>query len=383
MYGMDSVVHALLCALLTGGHVLLEGNPGLGKTALAKAMARAMGIGGERVVGRIQFTPDLMPSDITGTGVPKFGANSQMEIVFEKGPIFHQILIADEINRATPKTQAAMLEAMGEGQVTVVGKGKPEQLREIRDFGNGRRAMTPFMVMATQNPIDQEGTYDLPEAQSDRFMMKIRMQNPGSEVLEQIVRKEIAPQSMTAGRHSQASPSPQDGLIALHDASVAVLSQVLPAVVLAHVVNVVQATTGRFDELRGMSEGRKLDLRHWIEGRVVYSLGPRAATALARGALAWAAVTLEDPDKAEVAASGAAMGLAAILVPTLRHRVRIQHPVGVRATTEGELADALDVFLREMAARTAPDLPVQDAQAGYHDRFAAFQTTVRERGILL
>ena len=365
MFGLDHVVQALLCALLTDGHVLLEGNPGLGKTALVHAMAKAIGIG-DGAVGRIQFTPDLMPADITGTKMPDEDGGKEWR--FRPGPIFKELLIADEINRATPKTQAAMLEAMGEGQVTVAGDTKP--LRKTEPVGPYREVMTPFMVMATQNPIDQEGTFELPEAQSDRFMMKIRMRMPDAEVLSQIVLKAIAPYRESKKGASDAEQR-AEGLRMLHEASVAVLSMRLSPVVLAHIVNLVLATNGQWDQLVGLSTRRSGELRGWLDGKVTYPFGPRAASAPGRGALAWAAVALTAPDKADVAADQAPRGLAAVLVPVLRHRIRVSDGVQGFAGSGAEVADGVDSFLRELAVRAAPDLAVGGLAAGYSDRFKA------------
>jgi MoxR-like ATPase len=156
--GVEAVTQQLLIALLAGGHVLLEGVPGVAKTTLSKVFARLLGCQYQRV----QFTPDLMPADITGTSI--FDRNTN-EFVLRKGPIFTQVLLADEINRAPAKTQAALLEAMQEYQVTVDGNSLPLTL--------------PFMVMATQNPIEQEGVYRLPEAQLDRFLIRVEMGYPG------------------------------------------------------------------------------------------------------------------------------------------------------------------------------------------------------------
>jgi MoxR-like ATPase len=156
--GAEHVTQQLLIALLAGGHVLLEGVPGVAKTTLSKVFARLLGCQYQRV----QFTPDLLPSDVTGTSIFDRNAN---DFVLRKGPIFTQVLLADEINRAPAKTQAALLEAMQEHQVTVDGQSLPLPL--------------PFLVMATQNPVEQEGVYRLPEAQLDRFLLRVEMGYPG------------------------------------------------------------------------------------------------------------------------------------------------------------------------------------------------------------
>jgi MoxR-like ATPase len=156
--GAEAVTQQLLIALLAGGHVLLEGVPGVAKTTLSKVFARLLGCHYQRV----QFTPDLLPSDVTGTSI--FDRNTN-DFILRKGPIFTQVLLADEINRAPAKTQSALLEAMQEYQVTVDGNSIPLEL--------------PFLVMATQNPIEQEGVYRLPEAQLDRFLIRVEMGYPG------------------------------------------------------------------------------------------------------------------------------------------------------------------------------------------------------------
>jgi len=164
--GKDDVIDLALIALLCEGHILIEDVPGIGKTTLAKALARSVGC----TFRRIQFTPDLLPSDVTGIS---FFNQKQQEFEFRPGPVFSQILLADEINRATPRTQSALLEAMQERQTTVDGET--------------RLLPRPFLVLATQNPIELEGTFPLPEAQIDRFMLKIALGYPSAEDEEAIL----------------------------------------------------------------------------------------------------------------------------------------------------------------------------------------------------
>lgn len=169
--GQNEVVDGVLVCLAANGHCLLEGMPGLGKTLLVRTLAEALHLG----FSRIQFTPDMMPADVTGTNVLAQGPDGARTFEFRKGPVFSNLILADEINRATPKTQSAMLEAMQERQVTVGGQA--HKLDE------------PFLVMATQNPVEQEGTYPLPEAQLDRFFFKLIVPYPTKKELEDIVRK--------------------------------------------------------------------------------------------------------------------------------------------------------------------------------------------------
>ncbi|MCY2961754.1 MAG: AAA family ATPase [Planctomycetota bacterium] len=167
--GQDAVVDELLAALFAGGHALIEGAPGLGKTTLARTLAGALDL----TFARVQCTPDLMPSDVIGARILEEDERGSRHFRFEPGPVFTHVLLADEINRATPRTQSALLEAMGERQVTT--------------HGETRKLEEPFFVVATQNPVEMEGTYPLPEAQLDRFLLQIRVVSPSMDDLVRIL----------------------------------------------------------------------------------------------------------------------------------------------------------------------------------------------------
>ncbi len=171
LVGQEDVIRSVLTAFFTEGHALLEGAPGLGKTAIVRTLAAAAGLR----FSRIQFTPDLMPSDIIGTNLIVEDQHGTKRFQFEPGPVFANIILADEINRATPKTQSALLEAMQERHVTIAGQQ--------------HRMPRPFLVLATQNPIEMEGTYPLPEAQLDRFLLKLNVQYPGADELHEILNR--------------------------------------------------------------------------------------------------------------------------------------------------------------------------------------------------
>src|SRR5262245_1632279 len=180
--GHREIITHVLFGMFAGGHVLLEGVPGLGKTLLIKTLAEGL----ELKFSRIQFTPDLMPADIIGTNIIVEDAEGRKHFQFQYGPIFANILLADEINRATPKTQSALLEGMQEGSVTVGGASRP--------------LPPPFFVLATQNPIEMEGTYPLPEAQLDRFLFKLRVRYPALEELNTIIDRTTQARAVTVDR---------------------------------------------------------------------------------------------------------------------------------------------------------------------------------------
>ncbi|WP_248924542.1 AAA family ATPase [Paenibacillus hamazuiensis] len=184
--GQQEVVEQMLWCIFAGGHALLEGIPGLGKTMLVRTVADAL----DMSFSRIQFTPDLMPADITGTNVIQFGVKGDTSYRFQPGPIFGNLVLADEINRATPKTQSALLEAMQEKTVTIGSET--------------HRLPKPFFVLATQNPLENEGTYPLPEAQLDRFLLKINVAYPTRDELKEIVRRTTSAHTATADKTADA-----------------------------------------------------------------------------------------------------------------------------------------------------------------------------------
>jgi len=178
--GQEEIVKGVLTCLMAGGHALLEGVPGLGKTLLVRTLSQVLDL----KFSRIQFTPDLMPADIIGTNIVVEGEGGRKYYEFQQGPIFGNVLLADEINRATPKTQSALLEAMQEKSVTVAGET--------------RQLHPPFFVAATQNPLEMEGTYPLPEAQLDRFLFKLKVEYPNLDELDEIIKRTTKREMPTA-----------------------------------------------------------------------------------------------------------------------------------------------------------------------------------------
>jgi len=274
--GHDEIVHGVLTCLFVGGHALLEGVPGLGKTLLIRTLADALALD----FNRIQFTPDLMPADIIGTNVVMEAPDGHRVFEFQRGPIFSQIVLADEINRATPKTQSALLEAMQEHSVTV--GGHVHTLKE------------PFFVMATQNPIEQEGTYPLPEAQLDRFMLNVHVPYPtASEELE-ILRR-------TTG---DDAPEPETRLSA--DAIVALQHLVRRVPVAEHVFLYAR-------DLVRASRPNEPEASETVRRCVSWGAGPRAGQSLILAAKA--RTLLEGRFHAGIA------DVRAVAYPVLRHRI--------------------------------------------------------------
>ena len=278
--GQEDVIDNVLIAIISGGNVLLEGIPGVGKTRLVRSLGQALNL----PFSRIQFTPDLMPYDVTGTNIIEKDENGKMKLTFQKGPIFSNIVLADEINRATPKTQSAMLEAMQEHKVTIANV--TYKLDE------------PFFVLATENPVEQDGTYPLPEAQMDRFMFKLIMEFPNKQELKDIV-------TMTQITLSEKAKPIINGADILTMRELAKNVLVIDDI-LEYTMNLVTKT---HNELKDASEVAKKYLR--------FGASPRAAQALITGAKVRALmngnynVSYDDID--------------ALAYPVLRHRIKINY----------------------------------------------------------
>ena len=274
--GMDDVVRGCLMAMVAGGNVLLEGVPGLGKTLLVKSLGDAFRLD----FARIQFTPDLMPADITGTKLVQEDERGRKSFVLHRGPVFHQIVLADEVNRATPKTQSAMLEAMQERQVTIVGEtfALPQ----------------PFFVVATQNPLEMDGTYPLPEAQLDRFLFKLLVPFPSLPELREILAR-------TTRRETPTIEPVADG------------PELLAMGALAREVLIKESVTDYAIRLVLATHPQHREAADITKRYVRYGASPRGAQALILGAKIRA--LLEGRENASID------DVQALAAPVLRHRV--------------------------------------------------------------
>ncbi len=294
--GQDAVIDQILAAVFTGGHCLLVGVPGLAKTLVVSTIARLLDV----EFRRIQFTPDLMPSDITGTNVLEENDQGRREFRFVEGPVFTNILLADEINRTPPKTQAALLQAMQEHDVTV-----GQETYKLPE---------PFFVIATQNPIEQEGTYPLPEAQLDRFMFNVMVDYPTLEEEEQILK------ATTSGEAAEVRK-------VLSARSILYLQKqirqiVASPLIMSYVARLVRATRPKDDAAPD-----------FIRTLVEWGAGPRAGQYLIAGAKAFAAmdgrpnVTIEDVRR--------------VAIPVLRHRIATNFQAQAEGMTTDNIVEKL------------------------------------------
>lgn len=303
--GQEEAIEYSIYSILADGHALLEGLPGLGKTMLIRTISEVLDLS----FSRIQFTPDLMPSDITGTNIIERTEEGSQRFVFQKGPIFSQMVLADEINRATPKTQSALLEAMGEKTVTVLGDTKS--------------MAKPFFVLATQNPIEMEGTYPLPEAQMDRFLCKILVPYPTKEELMEIMKRTTGAEKITLQK-------------IMNTESLLIAQQMVKEVLVAdemmeYAVNLVVATNPNHP-----------DALPEIKQFVQYGSGPRGLQSIIRLAKARALVN----GRFHVSIAD----IKSVAKPALRHRMLLNYEGEASEKTNDDLIETILKHIQQGAS---------------------------------
>jgi MoxR-like ATPase len=309
--GHEEAIETILTAFFAGGHVLIEGVPGIGKTLIVRSLAEALNLS----FNRIQFTVDLMPADITGTRIINESPTGQRELVFVAGPIFAHLLLGDEINRATPKTQSALLEAMAEQQVTVAG--------------TSYRLASPFFVLATLNPIEMEGTYQLPEAQLDRFLFKVLLEYPSEAELVRIL------STTTTADPPTIRPvlDPERAPLRVEELKRLVREVLVAPHVEQYVAGLVRLTTPA--AARGDSEA-EVEVRRYV----TYGASPRGAQALVLGAKVMALldgrphVTYADVDR--------------VAVPALRHRLVMSFAAEAAGVAPAHIVERVLVAARRL-----------------------------------
>jgi MoxR-like ATPase len=305
MVGQTEIVRDVLICMVAGGHALLEGVPGLGKTMLVRTLGDALHLN----FGRIQFTPDLMPADITGTNILVDDETGNRRFAFQQGPIFANLVLADEINRATPKTQAALLEAMQDKTCTVANVIHP--------------LAQPFFVLATQNPLEMEGTYPLPEAQLDRFFFKLLVQYPTSDDLTEIIRRTTSGLRTAAERVADGNTIIAMGNLAREVEIASHVSDFVVRLVLATHPESPRATPQ-------------------VKKYVRYGVSPRGAQSIVLGAKILALM--------EGRFNVAFGDVRAVALPALRHRIILNFEAEAGGTTADDVLNALAQEVPESAA---------------------------------